>query len=110
MAKSINWLIIAIFLGVFLAWNPLAAWAQGQETFNAKCAMCHGQDGKGNGPMSSGFSPPPANFTSPSFWQGNAQQKITTTVENGHGSMPALSLTPSQIKTVIAYMEKTFKP
>jgi hypothetical protein len=47
--------------------------------------------------MPSGFSPQPAKFTSPSFWQGNVTQKITDTVENGHGSMAPLNLTASQI-------------
>ena len=73
--------------------------------------MCHGQDGKGNGPAGSAFSPPPANFTSSSFWQGNVKEKITDTIENGHGPMPAFSeLSPSQIKAIINYMEQAFKP
>jgi len=110
MAKSINWITMTIFLVACFAFNPLAAHAQGQQIFNDHCAMCHGQDGKGNGPAGSAFTPPPADFTSPGFWQGNVNQKITNTIENGHGPMPAVSLSPSQIKAVIAYMNKTFKP
>lgn len=110
MAKSINVFMIAILLGVCFAWNPVAALAQGQQIFDNHCAICHGKDGKGNGPMSSGFSPPPANFTSSSFWQGNVAQKITNTVKNGKGGMPPVNLTSSQIKAVINYLEHKFKP
>jgi mono/diheme cytochrome c family protein len=102
-------LIAVIFITVSLA--PAPALAQGQEIFNNHCAICHGQDGKGNGPMSSGFNPPPANFTSSAFWQGNVPQKITNAVTKGFGVMPPVSnLTPSQIKAVINYLEHKFKP
>jgi mono/diheme cytochrome c family protein len=83
---------------------------QGKAIFDGNCAMCHGQDGKGNGPASSAFHPPPKDFHLPSFWQGNATKKITDTIENGYNQMPALNLSPSQIKEVINYMEQTFKP
>jgi mono/diheme cytochrome c family protein len=110
MPKWINWFIITIFLGYALAVSPVAAFAQGQQIFNDRCAMCHGQDGKGNGPAAASFSPAPADFTSPGFWQGNVGQKITNTIENGHGPMPAISLSSNQIKAVIAYITKSFKP
>lgn len=110
MSKYFPWLIIVIFLGYGVAWSPAVALAQGQEIFNDKCASCHGQDGSGNGPVGSVFSPPPANFTSPGFWQGQVKQKITSTIENGHGPMPAVPLSPTQITAVIHYMQQTFKP
>jgi mono/diheme cytochrome c family protein len=110
MTKCMHWLIIAVFLVYGLALNPVTALAQGQEIFNDKCAMCHGQDGGGDGPAGSAFSPPPADFTSPGFWQGAVKQKITNTIENGHGPMPAFTMSSSQIQAVISYMEQTFKP
>lgn len=110
MTRRIHWLIVIIFIGYALAWSPAVALAQGQEIYNDKCAICHGQDGAGNGPAGSALSPPPADFTSPSFWQGNVKQKITNTIENGHGPMPALTMSPNQIQAVINYMEQTFKP
>ncbi len=110
MTKHMHWLIIAAFLVYGLALNPAAALAQGQEIYNSTCAMCHGKDGTGNGPAGKSFSSPPDNFTDPSFWKGDAAQHITTTIKNGHGPMPAFTLSDSQIKAVIAYMEQTFKP
>ena len=109
MDKCSKWLIIIIFLGYGLAWSPAAALAQGQGIYNDKCAMCHGQDGKGNGPAAAALSPSPADFTSPAFWQNTSNAKITATIENGHGPMPSIDLSPSQIKAVIEYMAQTFK-
>lgn len=111
MKKLILWSIVGLGVASGLWWIPGVALAQeGQGIYNDKCAMCHGQDGKGNGPASSAFIPPPKDFNSPSFWQGNVNQKITDTIENGHGPMPAFELSPGQIKAVISYMKQTFKP
>lgn len=39
--------------------------AQGMDLFRRHCAACHGDAGHGNGPRSTGLSPPPANLTEP---------------------------------------------
>jgi mono/diheme cytochrome c family protein len=113
MKKRNIWLIVGLFLGSGLTWGPGAVLAQsgpGQGIYTDKCAMCHGQDGKGDGPAASAFSPSPADFTSPAFWQNTSKAKITDTIENGHGPMPSVDLSPSQIKAVIDYMSQAFKP
>lgn len=35
----------------------------GKEMFNSYCAVCHGTDGKGNGPAASAMKTPPTNLT-----------------------------------------------
>ena len=37
--------------------------ASGQEMFTSYCAVCHGTDGKGNGPAASALKVPPADLT-----------------------------------------------
>jgi mono/diheme cytochrome c family protein len=37
--------------------------ASGKEMFNSYCAVCHGTDGKGNGPAASALKTPPADLT-----------------------------------------------
>jgi mono/diheme cytochrome c family protein len=113
MRKAFILVIAGLFLVGGLFWSSgavLAQSSQGQQVYSDKCAMCHGQNGQGNGPASSSFSPAPANFTSAAFWQGNVNQKITSTIENGHGPMPAIELSSGQIKALINYMTQTFKP
>lgn len=47
-----------------------SAAAEGQSYYNANCAFCHGQSGKGDGPGGVALSPKPQDFTSLS-WQGS---------------------------------------
>jgi len=37
--------------------------ASGKEMFNAYCAVCHGREGKGNGPAADALKTPPADLT-----------------------------------------------
>ena len=112
MKRIIVFLLLGLFL-VPLAWGGsspvLAQDSGGKGIFADKCAMCHGTDGKGNGPAASAFNPAPKDFNTPAFWQNITRAKIKDTIENGHGSMPAVDLSNSQIKAVIDYMEQSFK-
>jgi high-affinity iron transporter len=112
MRKAIALTTAGLFLviGLLASLGAVPAFAQGQQIFNDHCAMCHGRDGKGNGPASAAFHPPPKDFHLASFWQGKVREKITNTIKNGYKQMPAISLSPAQIKEVINYMEQTFKP
>ena len=42
---------------------PVTSAASGKEMFNTYCAVCHGTDGKGDGPAASALKIPPANLT-----------------------------------------------
>lgn len=82
----------------------------GKELFSQKCVMCHGVNGDGQGPAQAAFSPPPTNFTTPEFWKTNdINQFITTTIKNGHGSMPAFDLPPEKIQEITDYMSHAFR-
>jgi mono/diheme cytochrome c family protein len=112
MRKSLAWVAAGLFLGVVLfsaQRATMAESAQGKQLFNDKCAPCHGQDGEGNGAMAMAFSPKPASFHDPKFWQGDVAKKITDTVNNGKGQMIPVSLSDAEIKAIIDYMSHTFK-
>jgi len=83
---------------------------KGKELYDKNCEICHGIKGDGNGPAAASFSPGPRDFTDPKFWQNNVDQKITDAVENGVGVMPASDLNGDQIKAIIDYMSRSFKP
>lgn len=63
MTHCLKWLLIAGLAGVFAggvhAEDRDVGWAE----FKASCASCHGQDGKGNGPISGQLKVPPADLT-----------------------------------------------
>jgi mono/diheme cytochrome c family protein len=113
MKKMIAFFAAGMLLGLWF-WNikgiEASEYNQGRDIYENKCLMCHGADGKGNGPAAAAFSPKPANFTDPKFWQRKDVDKfITHTVENGHGLMPAFNLKPGEIKAVIDYLSQAFK-
>lgn len=102
-------------LVVFLIISGLAGMAAGDELaagkslYEAKCQICHGANGRGDGPAAAALSPKPADFANPSFWQNNAAEKIHRTVTKGKGMMPAFNLTDDEIKAITDYMSQTFK-
>jgi high-affinity iron transporter len=106
---------LAVFLAGVLLFPVLNSRAddydQGKNIYENNCQMCHGANGKGDGPAAAAFSPHPQNFTDPKFWkQKNVNKIITNTIEHGHGLMPAVGLGPDQIKAIIDYISHTFKP
>lgn len=84
---------------------------EGEGLYKDKCVLCHGLKGNGEGPAGAGFSPPPADFTKPEFWQKkDVDQFIAKTVKNGHPPMPAFNLPEGEIQAIIDYMSHAFKP
>jgi mono/diheme cytochrome c family protein len=111
MRTLILWSVCGLLLGYGMLGTFTPALAQsGQEIYNNRCAMCHGADGRGNGPAAAALSPSPADFNTASFWQKTSKAKMTETITNGRGQMPAFDLNPSQINAVIDYLSHTFKP
>jgi len=113
MKRISIYVAVGLFLGITLMGTENVKgdeYAQGKKLYSDKCQICHGVKGDGNGPAASALSPRPANFTHPKFWQGDVDKKITDTIENGHGMMPAFDLKPGEIKDIIDYLTQTFKP
>jgi mono/diheme cytochrome c family protein len=107
-------LLFILFFGALLFPKAAAAadqFDEGKNLYGEKCVICHGLSGNGEGPASAAFSPPPADFTNPKFWQKqDVDQFIANTVKNGHPPMPAFNLPPEEIKAIIDYISHAFKP
>jgi cytochrome c5 len=107
-----RWAVMFIFLVIVFLWASGAGGDElqkGKDLYAAKCQICHGTNGRGDGPAAAAFTPKPADFTNPSFWKNNFEEKITNTVTKGKGQMPAFHLKPDEIKAVIDYLEHAFK-
>ncbi len=63
---------------------------RGQVLFNIDCALCHGQDGTGTGPLGDKFEPKPADLTSDAV-QGLTAEEIFMVITQGQGLMPSLA-------------------
>ncbi len=113
MKRILICVLAVMSLGMGLSFGENAGkteYNQGKKLYSKNCEICHGMKGDGNGPASASFSPRPADFTSPKFWQNNVDQKITDAIENGKGVMPSFDLKSDQIKAIIDYMSHSFKP
>lgn len=87
---------------------------KGMGLFKANCASCHGEEGKGNGPASTGLKPPPRNFTSKEGWKnGPKLTQIFSTLQEGipGSAMAAYDLlTPEEKFSIAYYIRSTFVP
>jgi mono/diheme cytochrome c family protein len=112
MTKIILCLASIMLFGAGAVWtNDTMAdeYDQGKSLYQGKCQICHGVNGDGNGPAAASLTPKPADFANPAFWQKNNDEKMSDTIEHGHGMMPPFDLSPDQIKAVVDYISHAFK-
>jgi len=77
----------------------------GRSLYNANCAMCHGPEGKGDGPVAPAYIPQPADLTSPRV-QSLTDGDIFLRVTNGFGTMPDFrkKLSPEERWHIVNYV------
>ena len=80
--------------------------AAAEATYRAKCAMCHGPDGKGE--TATGKTMKVRDLGSEEV-QKMSDADLTDAISKGKGKMPAYkALTPEQVKDLVAYI-RSFK-
>jgi cytochrome c6 len=105
---------IDLFRGVMLMALSLAIWSEpaaaddAAPTYKAKCAACHGADGKGDSPI--GKKMGLRDFASPEV-QKMSDGELTTIIADGKDKMPSYkkSLKPEQIKDLVGYVRSLGK-
>lgn len=103
MKTRINLLSVALMFALFaLAQSPARA-ENAPATFKAKCAMCHGADGKGD--TAAGQAMGVRNFASPEV-QKMTDAELETIITKGKGKMPeyGTKLKEAEIKDLVAYI------
>jgi len=72
---------------------------------DAKCPVCHGYQGSGDGFLSAGLEPKPADFTSPEAMSQVSDTQMENAIRRGKGSsMPAYGFTDRQISDLVKYI------
>jgi mono/diheme cytochrome c family protein len=73
--------------------NPVqpseAALQFARSTYSEKCAHCHGETGKGDGPDASSHNPAPSNFTDTQRLRAETDGELFYKITEGHRPMPS---------------------
>ena len=95
-------LVILLALGVIAICSSSAVAQDAAATYKAKCAMCHGPDGKGS---AMGTKMGAHDFTSDEV-QKQTDAQLTEIISKGKGKMPAYDgkLKDTEIKDLVAYI------
>jgi mono/diheme cytochrome c family protein len=108
MRKTTSWIagitVAAFVLAAiaFLSAPAKADAAAAEATYKAKCAMCHGPDGKGE--TATGKAMKVKDFASEEV-QKMSDEDLSEAISKGKGKMPAYkALTPEQVKDLVAYV------
>jgi mono/diheme cytochrome c family protein len=77
---------------------PVAAAAveDPKEVFKTRCVMCHGENGKGDGPASVALNPKPRNYTDPTWQKSVTDDQIKKTITGGGASVGKSPIMPAQ--------------
>jgi mono/diheme cytochrome c family protein len=108
MRKTNNWIegmaMVAVVLAavVFLSAPAKADNAAAEATYKAKCAMCHGADGKGE--TATGRAMKAGDFASADV-QKMSDADLSTAISAGKAKMPPFkTLTADQVKDLVGYI------
>jgi mono/diheme cytochrome c family protein len=63
--------------------------ADGSQIYAERCALCHGAEGKGDGPASASLNPKPRNHTDGSYMNARSDEELLGVIREGKGAMPA---------------------
>ncbi|MBV8098994.1 MAG: cytochrome c [Verrucomicrobia bacterium] len=88
-----------------------AGQADGQKVFQTRCFVCHGRDGKGDGPSAVGLAEKPQDLTDANWQRSTSDDRIRSVIQGGGaaigktGAMPPNpDLTQEQIQGLVAFV------
>jgi mono/diheme cytochrome c family protein len=86
---------------------------EGETIFQTRCFVCHGREGRGNGPGSTGLGATVRDLTNPSWQDSTSDETIRSVVRNGGqaagGSIamaPNRDLSDAQIQSLVRYIRQ----
>ena len=90
---------------------PMDEVALGNKVYADRCALCHGPEGKGDGPAAAGLNPKPRNHTDGAYMSTRTDADLIQVIKNGKGGMPAWGavLSDQEIAAVLKHVRSLAK-
>ena len=90
------------------AMDPLVL---GNKIYQERCALCHGPEGKGDGPAAAGLNPKPRNHTDATYMKTRTDDQLLEVIRHGKGGMPAWGgiLNETEIHAVLKHVRTLAK-
>ena len=90
------------------AMDPLVL---GNKIYQERCALCHGPEGKGDGPAAAGLNPKPRNHTDGTYMKTRTDDQLLDVIRHGKGGMPAWGgiLNETEIHAVLKHVRTLAK-
>jgi cytochrome c oxidase cbb3-type subunit 3 len=103
---SIAALVVSFVLVLAIAGSKAASAADTRSTFNAKCATCHGRDGRGQ--TARGRRTHTRNLTDASWQNDVSDERLFNSIHNGRSRMPAFKKTfsESEIDALVTFVRQ----
>jgi mono/diheme cytochrome c family protein len=108
--KSKFWLgilsTIVLSAGFVFAGGGVPPAADARATYNAKCANCHGRDGRSK--TARGRRAHSRDLTNASWQDDVSDERLFNSINNGRGKMPAFkkSLSEAEVDALVAYVRR----
>ncbi len=75
---------------------PASLQAKVKEQFGIRCVVCHGADGKGDGPTAASLTTKPRNYTDRSWQDATSDEQIKEIIQKGGAAVGKSPLMPPQ--------------
>jgi mono/diheme cytochrome c family protein len=85
----------------------------GQRVYTQRCVLCHGAQGKGDGPGAAALNPKPRDHTDGTYMKTQTDEQLLSSIRDGKGQMPAWGksvgtappiLNETEIQSVLMYV------
>lgn len=80
--------------------------AVGARVYAARCALCHGPEGRGDGPGAAALTPKPRNYHDQAYMATRTDAELLEVIRNGKGAMPRWSgiLSEAEMQAVLKHV------
>ncbi|MFY9270044.1 MAG: cytochrome c [Candidatus Manganitrophaceae bacterium] len=79
----VAWIMLGLSIGIPLAAEAAGDASKGRPVYEKYCLLCHGPEGRGDGPQGQLMKPPAANFKTPES-RKKTDAELLKTIREGH--------------------------